>query len=917
MILTQISHRSLYSHRSKLLISIILGIASLLLSPYGIVADVGEITINIPWSLIFPIIITFSFGCFYGVVSGLFGGALFPFLLWATNGAPNASTALVYLGVYFILGYSVSNVFWINQKSKTLKISLAVALSILIFTLYYNLLFNPILSLNPVFWQKLTINTLPTSILLSFTFKDSVNLILLTFSALTILRINVVRRVLGLQIYPATNANGTIILLSILTAFSIWLLFVGLGNALLNESNALQKDHISLALLVTLSAGIIVARTLFYFSENQYHITKERNESENKFRNSIDFSPIPIIVAKSNGTNYFINKKFTETYGYKIEDIPNIDKWFELAYPDPEYNSFVISEWARIAEDSIVSKTATPPIEFNVTCKNGEVKIVEISMHHDKDIYIGLFTDVTQRKKSELELISAKEKAEQNERYNQLLFEILPIGLALTKQNGNFIYVNKAFTQIVGYSAEEVLNLSYWELTPSNYNEQEKEQLDNLNNSGFYGPYEKEYFNKMGALVPVRLYGRFIEIDGEKFIWSSVENISERKQSERLLVEAKEKAEESDRLKTAFLQNMSHEIRTPLNSICGFSERLNLPEIDDDKRKKYTEIILSSSNQLLSIVNDILTISSLDTKQERLNIEVVNVNSILSEQLAIFHQQTSSKGVALKLSKPLPDKNTFIYADKAKLTQVITNLLSNAIKFTDNGEILFGYNLKNSDLEFFVKDTGIGIEESKYLSIFNRFVQADKSIQQNFGGTGLGLSICKGFIELMKGNIWVESTLGKGSSFYFTIPYQRVSNNQDSSKTEDIQIERTTDITILIAEDQEFNSLYLEEILKESGCKLIFAKNGLEAVDLFKANDNINIVLLDIKMPIMDGLTAASIIKGLKPSIPIIAQTAYATKQEIEKFGTMFNDYLTKPITTEILTSTINKYLNSSNIKNV
>lgn len=419
----------------------------------------------------------------------------------------------------------------------------------------------------------------------------------------------------------------------------------------------------------------------------------------------------------------------------------------------------------------------------------------------------------------------------------------------------------------------------------------------------------EEFLKKENRFVEVHT----IPFQNEKGKWLVGEfnvDITERKKTEKELVRAKEKAEQSDRLKTAFLQNLSHEVRTPLNSIVGFSERINTLKITEEKRILYTEIIIKSSFQLLSIVSDILTMSTIDTNQETVNNEKVCINSLISEIELVYSKQIGSKDLKLKSIKFIKDNNFFVFTDSGKLNQILSSLLSNAIKFTYSGEIIFGYKVNDVCLEFFVKDTGIGIDSNKHELIFKRFVQADDTIQVNYGGTGLGLSICKGLVNIMGGKIWVESELGRGSTFYFTIPYIKPSLENATDKIYSSQKNQiTNEIIVLIAEDQEPNYLYLQELLSDFDCKIILAKNGAEAIENCINNELISVVLMDIKMPVMDGYTAAKKIKEIRPNLPIIAQTAYATKQDFIKYNHIFDDYLTKPYSTDKLAEIINKHL--------
>lgn len=395
--------------------------------------------------------------------------------------------------------------------------------------------------------------------------------------------------------------------------------------------------------------------------------------------------------------------------------------------------------------------------------------------------------------------------------------------------------------------------------------------------------------------------GEFIGYIGHCF------DITERKENEQELIRAKEHAEESDRLKTAFLQNMSHEIRTPMNAIIGFTGLLEDQDLQDDDKKKFISIIRNSANQLLSVVTDILTISALEKKQERININIVNINELLDELYAIFQVQALKKNISIIINKTATNKDTEVYTDKTKLTEILSNIVSNALKFTSVGCVEFGYELKENNFEFYVKDTGIGIDPKYQDKIFQRFQQGDTSISHQFGGTGLGLSISKGFVELFGGEIWVESALGKGTTFRFTIPYVSARNILDVDES---VIHSEHSRTILIAEDEEYNYLYLKHILASKHNRLIHAKNGSEAVDLCRDNSGIDLILMDVKMPVMDGYTAAKLIKEFNPTIPIIAQSAYAMEYEKERYvGSFFDEYVIKPINVNELKMKIRKYV--------
>jgi signal transduction histidine kinase len=253
-------------------------------------------------------------------------------------------------------------------------------------------------------------------------------------------------------------------------------------------------------------------------------------------------------------------------------------------------------------------------------------------------------------------------------------------------------------------------------------------------------------------------------------VWS-FRDITERKKAEAELIAAKEKAEESDRLKTAFLHNVSHEIRTPMNAILGFSALLNEPGISEDDRKQFTDVIFQSGNQLLSIINDIVDLASIESGQMKVSIKQMNLNTTLRRLSEQFSYREKSQKITLSLETPLPQKEAEILTDGTKLVQIISNLINNAFKFTKKGRITFGYSIRDNYIELFVKDTGIGIPFKHHEKIFDRFYQVDSAVSRQFGGTGLGLSICKAYVELLGGRIWLESSPGKGTEFYFTIPH--------------------------------------------------------------------------------------------------------------------------------------------------
>lgn len=371
------------------------------------------------------------------------------------------------------------------------------------------------------------------------------------------------------------------------------------------------------------------------------------------------------------------------------------------------------------------------------------------------------------------------------------------------------------------------------------------------------------------------------------------------------LTEAKTKAEESDRLKTEFINNMSHEIRTPMNGILGFANFLNKPELSDEKRSFYTSIIKNSGVQLMRIIDDILEISKLNTKQVQVNEETVCLNDLITEQFLIFDIKANETNLPIYLNKTLSDETSTIFTDRVKLNKVLSNLIENALKFTTKGYVEIGYVLKSENeatwLEIYVKDTGVGIKPEKKESIFQRFSQEETDLSKKAGGLGLGLAIAKENTELLGGKISVESKKGEGAKFIVNIPYKPTKGNDNKQFFLDNDLKEVHDeYTFLIVEDEEVSFLFIETILVElyeEKCKVIHARNGKEAVNYIQADNEIDIVFMDLKMPEMNGFDAAKEIRKLNKEIPIIAQTAYTSDKDKKKaIMAGCNELITKPI---------------------
>jgi signal transduction histidine kinase/CheY-like chemotaxis protein len=472
---------------------------------------------------------------------------------------------------------------------------------------------------------------------------------------------------------------------------------------------------------------------------------------------------------------------------------------------------------------------------------------------------------------------------------------------------------NDAFANIYGKEKKELLNISLAEFQNQFYVRQGKDfikkfiesgyQLKNAVNEEKNGAGKKIYLNKniTGIIINNELTSA----------WGSQSDITDRKQYEKALVRAKHQAEESDQLKSAFLANMSHEIRTPLNGILGFSHLLTKNNLSKNQKEKFVSIIKNNGKQLLNLINDILDISKLEARQLKIFESEFSLNELMKEIKTLFQNdpKLQNKEVTLHAHQELKKGNDYILADQERISQIFQNLINNAIKFTEEGRIDFGYKKEENRVIFYVKDTGMGIAKEKQQEIFNRFQQEESSFKTQAGGTGLGLSISKGLIELMDGTIWVESAEGKGSSFFFSIPYKPGNSNKaETAKT--VPSKKYQEKTILIVEDDQHSYQLLLAFLKEYQSNVLSAVDGIQAVKTVKENPEIDLILMDIRLPRMDGLEATKEIKKINPNIPVIAQSAYAMSEDRKKSSEAgCDDFIPKPIERDKFFELIEKYL--------
>lgn len=440
--------------------------------------------------------------------------------------------------------------------------------------------------------------------------------------------------------------------------------------------------------------------------------------------------------------------------------------------------------------------------------------------------------------------------------------------------------------------------------------------LDEAVNEAILNQTNQSFFAEQDRLSETRFF--LIEILGGALPsnWVLVQLIDRSDDAVKLHDELlkRTKAEENDRLKTLFLANISHEIRTPLNSIIGFSELILDQDDVAEEHQEYARMIQAAGDTLLQLINDIIDISKIEAGQIKITKLVVDVDQALDEILLMVQNQLRSKGkehIRVYIEKPVYVSPFRIETDPNRFRQIFINLLTNAIKFIENGSIRFGYTEVDGDfVQFYVKDTGLGIERDKAPQIFQRFAKFDSPYGHNREGTGLGLSITQQLVELMGGKIWFDTEYQKGSTFYFTLPTMPDQQKKPLPKTFLSSAKSWEGHVFLVVDDVEANYIFFKSAFKLTGAEILWASNGDEALRLCRENPSISLVLVDIMMPLMDGFTTAKHIRELRPSLPIIAQTAFADPDgERKAKAAGCNDYVTKPIQKSELVSLINKLI--------
>ncbi len=514
-------------------------------------------------------------------------------------------------------------------------------------------------------------------------------------------------------------------------------------------------------------------------------------------------------------------------------------------------------------------------------------------------------TELKRTLKNKIELRRSKNKLDS-------IIEAIPSPIFVKDLDGKITLCNESFAKKLDLTPEAILGKTDFDIIPETFAIQnQSKDLELINNPGkqiYTTQTEFQDGSKHHIIFHKATYtNEKNEIAG---IASMAVDISELENIKNELEKAKDQAEHSDRLKSAFLANMSHEIRTPLNSILGFSNMLKSPILSEVKRDKFIDIINICGEQLLMLISDIIDISKIEANQVSFDEETINLNDVIDSLFEEFTAKAKEQQLLLLPQKALSTNSVNVKTDVRKLRQILSNLLVNSFKFTKKGEIAFGYKIEDDQFVFFVRDTGIGISKENQLKIFDRFYQVEDD-EVDHSGTGLGLAITKGFIDFMQGDIQITSALNEGSEFKVFLPLTCTEveiDKKELSKYDSKYI--WSDTYILIAEDEETNYLYLEEVLLPTGAHLIWVKNGNEAIKECKRNTNIDLVLMDLKMPITNGYEATQKIKKFRASLPIIAQTAYAFANDRQKaLDAGCDSYIMKPILDQDLYKIIEKYL--------
>jgi PAS domain S-box-containing protein len=646
----------------------------------------------------------------------------------------------------------------------------------------------------------------------------------------------------------------------------------------------------------------------------------------------------------SDSNKFYFSDKFFTMLGYDtFEFAHTLESWLKLAHPDDK----------KIVKNNIeqllVDITFELSVEYRMRKKNGDYSWVlsrgAVTANQNASTYriLGTNVDIDQRKRIELALLHNEEELKkQNIEYHKINLRLeksnrktqnlikqlqdkqahlnsilasVPAAIGMIS-NKIIIFANDYACLMTGYSIDELCGHDASFLYPTNEeyektvaairHENELVQTKSINTV---------WKMKNGTLLDVYLTASHIGSDvlPDTYTISAIDVTSQRLYEDQLLA-AKEEAERAEKLKTSFLCNISHELRTPANGIIGFAEMLQV-QSNPVKRDQYLKIIINSSKQLIKIISDIIDISKIETGDIEIFNVKVNMEVLLNEYFATYRTLLNNRNkshIELINTSNLDAKNKVVQIDENKLRQILNSLIGNAVKFTDTGKIEFGCTIENEKIKFHITDTGIGIDSSEYEMIFECFRQTETPTRKLYGGNGLGLAIAKGFTSALGGNIWVESVKDVGSTFFVELPY--TPSIEENISVEDFHLKNWKDFHILVVEDDVTSMSLIDALLDDTSIKISHAITGLEAVKTIKKDQSINIVLMDMRLPELDGYEATKRIKEIRPNIVIIAQTAHALTEDRTRCITAgCDEYLTKPIEQNLLFEFIEKLLIEKN----
>ena len=639
-----------------------------------------------------------------------------------------------------------------------------------------------------------------------------------------------------------------------------------------------------------------------------FDITKQKKmeaalrESEEKYRKLVENSPDAVVIY-IDGKIVFVNEEGIRMIGAKNkEDL--IGKPV-LQFIHPDSTERITQRMIEVVQDN----NASDIVEEKFIDLKGKSIYVELkaipTIYEQQEAVQVIIHDITERKKTQEKIRQLSQAVEQS-----------PVSIIITNTEGNIEYANPKFTETTGYTFEEVSGKNPRILKSGHTSQNEYKELWQTLSTGdeWHGEFHNitkngELYWESASISPItNTQGKITHYIAIK------EDITHRKKAEEELILAKEKAEESDRLKLAFLANMSHEIRTPMNGILGFTELLKTPNLTSEEQQEYVGIIEKSGIRMLNIINDIISISKVESGQVEITLSDTNINEQIDYLYTFFKPEATHKGVQLIVKNALPAHEAVINTDREKVYAILTNLVKNALKFTDSGSIEFGYVQKGNYLEFFVKDTGLGISTSQQAIIFERFRQANDTVSRTHEGSGLGLAISKAYVEMLGGKIWVESKEGKGSCFYFTLPFDTKPEAKNKIVPQKIVEEKKTeneikDLKVLIVEDDPISKLLITIAVKPYSREILKVSTGLEAIEACSNNPDINLVMMDINMPEMGGYEATKKIRQFNKDLVIIAQTANGMQSDRdEAMAAGCTDYISKPVNIGALSELIQRY---------